>query len=119
MKKKLLITEDNPTVANALRYIFTRENVEPELIDMASNGKEMLILLGKHEYKAITLDILMPIMSGIEILHQINKELHKKIVVFSGAVDSRLNEYPNIKAIFDKPTKHNELVNTVMELINA
>lgn len=112
MKKQLLIIEDDFNIAKIMKFMFSREGI---VADIAGNGKEALIQLGKHDYFAITLDLQMPIMTGWEFLHLFDKALHGRVIVFSGYSDMRLDEY-NLYHICDKPSDGQQLVDKVKEL---
>lgn len=112
MQRQLLIIEDDFNIANIMRFMFSREGIEA---DIASNGKEALIQLAKHDYKAITLDLQMPIMSGWEFLHLFDKSKHNKIIVFSGYSDMRLDDY-KLYHVCDKPSDGQQLLEKVKEL---
>ena len=116
MKRQLLICEDEPSIRTMLQIMFQLEGIDA---DLASNGKEALILLGKHDYKAISLDLKMPIMSGVELLHVLDKELHKRVVVFSCYVDDALKEYPQVKFVLNKPEDMQEYIKVIKDLVNA
>ena len=117
-RKDLLLVEDNIHVIGLLRIIFVGKGVSPDKILLASNGKEALILLGKYDVSAIGLDLLMPEMSGIQFLHEFDRTQHNKVVVFSCVDDGRVDEYPNVNAIFKKPDEMNKYVDAILELIN-
>ena len=116
MKRQLLIIEDSPSLRVLLQIVLKLEGIES---DLASNGKEALILLGKHDYKAISLDLKMPIMTGIELLYVLDKELHKRVVVFSCYVDDALKEYPQVKFVLNKPEDMQEYIKVIKDLVNA
>jgi two-component system response regulator ResD len=66
--KKVLIAEDEPAMLNALADKFGREGC---VVTRAENGKIALDLATKEEPDVLLLDILMPKMSGMEVLSAI------------------------------------------------
>lgn len=68
MKKKVLVVEDD----DGLRDLY-KEELEDEGYEVltAKNGKEALQALGKEKPDLIVLDIVMPIMDGMEALGRI------------------------------------------------
>ncbi|MCX6766548.1 MAG: response regulator [Candidatus Moranbacteria bacterium] len=69
-KKKILIVEDDNFVAEVYFAKLTEMGYEAIL---AQNGEEGLVALKKDKIDMILLDILMPIMNGMEMLEEIKK----------------------------------------------
>jgi two-component system, chemotaxis family, response regulator WspR len=69
-KKKILIVEDDNFVAEVYLAKLSEMGYETAL---AQNGEEGLVELKKGKVDLILLDILMPIMSGIEMLEEVKK----------------------------------------------
>lgn len=69
-KKKILIVEDDNFVAEV--YLAKLSEMGYETV-LAQNGEEGLAELKKGKIDLILLDILMPIMGGIEMLEQVKK----------------------------------------------
>ena len=69
-KKKILIVEDDNFVAEVYLAKLTEMGYEAIL---AQNGEEGLAALKKDKIDMILLDILMPIMNGVEMLEEIKK----------------------------------------------
>ncbi|MCX6763060.1 MAG: response regulator [Candidatus Moranbacteria bacterium] len=69
-KKKILIVEDDNFVAEVYLAKLSEMGYETAL---AQNGEEGLAELKKGKVDLILLDILMPIMNGIEMLKEVKK----------------------------------------------
>lgn len=69
-KKKILIVEDDNFVAEV--YLAKLSEMGYETV-LAQNGEEGLAELKKGKIDLILLDILMPIMNGIEMLEEVKK----------------------------------------------
>ena len=69
-KKKILIVEDDNFVAEVYLAKLTEMGYEAIL---AQNGEEGLAALKKDKIDLILLDILMPIMNGMEMLEEMKK----------------------------------------------
>ena len=69
-KRKILIVEDDNFVAEVYLAKLTEMGYEAIL---AQNGEEGLVALKKDKIDMILLDILMPIMNGMEMLEEIKK----------------------------------------------
>lgn len=79
MKKKvLLIVEDNPLLAEMYKAAFERADIE---VSVANNGKDGLALIKKEKPNLVLLDILMPEISGLEVLKELKKSGIKGIKV--------------------------------------
>lgn len=63
--RKVLIVEDDPTLRDVYHTILS---TQPYQCDTAMNGKEALEKCKKQTYDLILLDLMMPVMSGIEFL---------------------------------------------------
>lgn len=66
---RALIVDDEPTVRLLLSRILRRE--VGCAVSEATNGLEALDLLARHHYDFVVLDVMMPIMNGLETLEAI------------------------------------------------
>lgn len=62
---KVLFLEDEPTIQEVLAEYMKMQGYDVEL---ASDGKEAIGLLGEREYDIAVLDIMVPKVSGLEVL---------------------------------------------------
>lgn len=76
-KKKILIVEDDNFVAEV--YLAKLSEMGYETV-LAQNGEEGLAELKKGKIDLILLDILMPIMNGIEMLEEVKKNEEWKTI---------------------------------------
>ena len=68
----IFIVEDDPMNRLLLRRMF-----EPDYrITTAENGQAALTLLGEQSFDIILLDVMMPDMSGLEVLKHVRKQYH-------------------------------------------
>lgn len=118
--KKILIAEDEVALREVYKTLFTFEKFD---VYDAVNGKEALKQLKKHRPDVIVLDILMPVMSGIEFLEQANIPEHYpevKVLVLSNLSDTKtLNKLTSLganKYILKASASPAELVHAVREL---
>lgn len=70
---RLLLCEDERSLSRAIETILKRNNYS---VDSVYNGKDALDYITVGNYDGIILDIMMPVMDGIEVLKAIR---HKKI----------------------------------------
>jgi DNA-binding response OmpR family regulator len=71
IKKKILIVEDEPTLSSVLKARFEKEGIE---IDQAKDGVEALMLLKQKKYDLVLLDIILPKMSGFEVMESLKND---------------------------------------------
>ena len=82
MAKTVLIVDDVAFVRKTLREIFTEARYE--VVGEAADGREAIALYGKLRPNLVTMDIVMPQMSGLEATKQILKlDSEAKIVIIS------------------------------------
>lgn len=67
----ILVVEDDPNVQTILEKFLTYEGYK---ITLASNGMDALMQVDKQNFDLIISDILMPKLSGIQLLEQMNKK---------------------------------------------
>ena len=73
---KVLIADDHPVVREGLKRII-QETPDITIADDAENGQEVIDKVRRNEYQAIILDMVMPGMSGLDILKQLKSEKPK------------------------------------------
>jgi len=82
---KVLLVEDEKKLIGALRFLFKKNNIN---IDTAEDGEEGLIFAQKDIYDVIILDIMLPKISGLEILKNMRKEKNNTPVLMLTAKDT-------------------------------
>ena len=65
---RVLVCDDDKEIVDAIEIYLRREDID---VVKAYNGKQALDLLEKEEVQLVLLDIMMPEMDGIEVLHEI------------------------------------------------
>jgi CheY-like chemotaxis protein len=68
---KLLIIEDDPLMSRMYQKIFSFEGFQ---VDTASNGQDGLAKVKVDNPTLILLDIMMPIMNGLEVLDKLKAD---------------------------------------------
>ena len=117
--KKIVLAEDNSTLSLLLKFRLEKEGYE---LLIAKDGKEALELIEEHKPAIILTDIMMPFVSGLEVISHVRNKLNLEmpIVVFSAA-----GQEETVLKAFDlgandfmgKPFSPNELVIRVKRLI--
>ena len=67
----LLVVDDNEMNRDMLSRRLTRQGYE---VTTAANGQEALNLIGRHKFDVVLLDVLMPGISGTEVLRQLREQ---------------------------------------------
>lgn len=87
---RVLIAEDEQEIARALKKILEKERYA---VDIVYNGRDALDYIQQIEYDALILDIMMPMLDGLEVLKQIRREGIFTPTLFltaRGALDDRV-----------------------------
>jgi DNA-binding response OmpR family regulator len=119
--KRILVTDDDPSILCLVATILRRANFE---VDTAASGKEAIAKTKLIAYDVIVLDLMMPAMSGVEVLAHFNNAhpLKTKFVVIMSAAphDVITNAITtNVFAALHKPAGIHEIVETVRACIAA
>ncbi len=80
--KKILIVEDDVSIHNVIEELLKKEHY---IINNAYSGTEALLLLEKEKYDLILLDLMLPAMSGEEIIKKVKDT---PIIVLSAKISS-------------------------------
>jgi len=116
MKKKILLVEDE----EGLRILYEEElKAEGYEVILAQNGKEALRQLEKIRPDLIILDIVMPVMDGMEALGQIMGRERKIPIVLHTSYPGYREDFMSwaADAYVAKSSDLRELKETVRELL--
>jgi len=78
MSKSILIVEDEETLRESIRRIFTKEGYTVEAVDSAEKG---LALLEGTLFDVIISDIILPGMDGIEMLTKVREQFPDQVFI--------------------------------------
>ena len=98
-KIKILLVDDEPDILEILEFNLSNEGYQ---IFTAENGKEALKIADQHLPHLIILDVMMPVMDGIETCERLrmDKRFKNTIIMFLSAREKtipmwlRLNRVP-------------------------
>lgn len=117
--KKIVLAEDNSIFLLLLKFRLEKEGYK---ILTAVDGKEAIELIEEHSPELILTDIMMPFISGLEVISHVRNKLNMQtpIIVFSSAGQEEI-----VMKAFDlgatdfmsKPLSPNELVIRVKRLL--
>jgi len=91
IKKKILLVEDDPLIIKIYSSRLEQDGFE---VEVASRGNEVLRKLKEQKYDLVLLDLVLPELTGFEILEKIRKE--KEFSDLKVLVLSNLGEKENI-----------------------
>ncbi|MDP3360446.1 MAG: response regulator transcription factor [Lutibacter sp.] len=117
--KKIVLAEDNSTLSLLLKFRLEKEGYK---LLIAIDGKEAVELIEQHDPELILTDIMMPFISGLEVISHVRNKLNKQtpIIVFSAAgQEEMVLKAFNLGAndFMGKPFSPNELVIRVKRLL--
>jgi DNA-binding NtrC family response regulator len=114
MATKLLIVEDEETLRESLKRMFTKEGYTVSTADSVEKGLE---LIDKYIYDVIISDIILPGKDGIEMLTDVKEELPDQIFIVMTAYASLETAVKALRAgAYDyimKPIMHEEIKQVV------
>lgn len=103
MIPSILVVENDTPVRFLLRVLLEREGCG---VTEASNGNEALAHLATRRFDVIITDLMMPELSGYELLELIGKPARRANVIVLTAVprpDARVQTHPAVHAVIRKP----------------
>ncbi|MCR5545895.1 MAG: response regulator transcription factor [Lachnospiraceae bacterium] len=77
---KILVCDDEKDIVNALKIYLTGEGYE---VVEAFNGKEALEVLEKEEIHLVLMDIMMPVMDGIEAMVELRRSYNIPVILLT------------------------------------
>ncbi len=114
-KKRVLIVDDHPKV---LAFIQMDLKLRGYNVITASSGEEALKKIKTEKPDIILLDILMPGMSGLDVLEAVRPSSKVPVIAFSASPE---NQGPAIRAganfFINKPFDPDEMAKKIGELV--
>ncbi|MBX3085592.1 MAG: response regulator [Anaerolineae bacterium] len=116
-RKRVLIAEDNEDISIIFSYALNQKFE----VETAANGKEALAMIERDSPDLLVLDINMPYVSGIDVLHSLREHQTKhpmKIIVATGnaiAATDPIMEYADMTLV--KPISPYQLARLAERLL--
>lgn len=122
MHKRVLLIEDDRAIQRLVERVFARKGYT---LEIAVNGKEGIAQIETATYDAIVLDLMMPVVSGFEVLEWLDE--HRPgtargcVIVMTAASDRdvRKIDQGSVFAFVRKPFDIEDLVGTVARCVAA
>lgn len=91
---KVMVVDDEPDILELLTYNLEKEGYE---VKTATNGKKAVALAQSFQPELILMDIMMPVMDGVEACRQIREmpEMRNTFIIF---LTARSEEYSEVAA---------------------
>ncbi|MBP1996519.1 response regulator transcription factor [Paenibacillus eucommiae] len=116
----LLLVDDEYEIRTGLCNYFPWDEIGFEVVGQAENGKQALDFVKNNEVDVILSDIEMPVMTGIELAEELQKQKSKiKIIFLSGHRNFEFAQKAvsyGVKSYVVKSTKSSELVNVFKKI---
>lgn len=119
MAERLLIVEDEDTLCESLQRVFIHDGYE---VDRAEGAESAFKLLQYRSYDLIITDIILPGISGIELLTRYRKTNPSQKVIVITAYATLATAVESIKAgacdFIIKPLMHDEMKKAVRNALD-
>ncbi len=119
-KKRILIVEDEPSIANLCQRVLAREGFE---VEIAVNGNLAQAMIEKKQYHICIIDIRTPQLSGAELYQWLQKnylQAANHVIFTTGSViDEKTMAFieQSGRPFLSKPFTPNELTAIVKEAL--
>jgi DNA-binding NtrC family response regulator len=115
--KTILIVEDDPSTRSLLVALMRRDRLESAV---ASNAQEALALLRERTFDLILLDLMLPGVSGHEVVAFVRAEGRGEPVIVCTAAGPRATaeiDRSTVSAVIQKPFDVDELMSVVASIL--
>ena len=116
---KVLVVDDDDSIRHLITAILTRDRCYD--VYTASGGAEAISKIGSTAYDAVVLDLMMPGVSGTDVLKAIalRDPLNKCVVLMSAAspLEVAKSLTPNVRVVLRKPFDIEALVHAVEQCV--
>jgi DNA-binding response OmpR family regulator len=115
LKQRLLIVDDDRPIRHLLRRLAARAGFDA---DTAKDGRDAIEMLGTAAYEIVIIDLMMPRVSGFELLEHING-LHPRptVIVATAMLDGDIRRIDDsmIRRVIRKPFDVDAVVKALVE----
>lgn len=114
MRRKALVVEDDENTRVLLRKLVETQGCD---VDEAKDGEIALELLTTNDYGVVLLDIVLPRMSGTEVMERVyaaNPAMLERVIVVTGLNLQEIRKlFPTVCNAVPKPVMPQRLVETI------
>ena len=116
----VLVVDDDDAIRALVTRVLQRHLYS---VEQASNGEEAMTKLRQSKFDVVLLDLMMPVMSGFEVIDQLATESPlQAVVVMSAASEGdfqRVNGAAVVQSVIRKPFELSELLEAVRRSANG
>lgn len=112
-EKRILVVDDDDAIRALLSTVLRRRGLR---VDTARNGAEAMTRLGECRYSLILLDLMMPLLSGYQVLEHLAEESASSrpmVLVLTAGLEPRSFDSTFVIGTIHKPFDVELLVDTV------
>ena len=113
-EKRILVVDDDDAIRALLSTVLRRRGLR---VETARNGVEAVARLGECRYSLILLDLMMPLMSGYQVLQHLADEsasIRPLVIVLTAGLEPRNFDTTFVVGTIHKPFDVELLVDTVV-----
>src|SRR5688572_20749922 len=113
-EKRILVVDDDDAIRALLSTVLRRRGLR---VETARNGVEALARLGECRYSLLLLDLMMPLMSGYQVLEHIaddSASTRPLLIVLTAGVEPRTFDTTFVAGTIHTPCDVEFLVDTVL-----
>ncbi|GGM93611.1 response regulator [Thermus composti] len=114
---RILVVEDEPLVAHLVRRMLERAGYQ---VAWAPSGKAALEALGREAFDLVVCDLVMPGVSGLEVIREVRRLGGPPVLALSASVSAQSQEEALVagaKAFLGKPFEGEALLAQVRRLL--
>lgn len=114
LEKRILVVDDDDAIRALLAVVLKRRGLR---VDMARNGRDAVEKLAECRYSLVLLDLMMPLMSGYQVLEYIADEslsTRPFVLVLTAGLEPRGFDSSFVVGTIHKPFDVELLVDTVI-----
>lgn len=115
-RKRVLMLDDDSAMRRLVGLLLKRAGYQ---VDCFVSGNDAIHALGKKDYAAILLDLMMPLEGGMTVIRHLREQAPAKlrrVILVTGAPDGVIGPLRNeIFGIVRKPFQHDAIVKMVSD----
>jgi DNA-binding response OmpR family regulator len=115
---KVLLVEDDESIVGFLKRGLDAESF---VVDVAGDGEQALQMCREHDYALIILDVMLPIVDGIEVCRTLRRQSKQSLILMLTAKDSVQDKIEGLRSGADdyltKPFAFDELLARLAALL--
>lgn len=119
LDKSILVVDDDGAIRALLRTVLRRRGFR---VDVARDGVEALEQIGANRYALVVLDLMMPMMSGYELLDYLTRQpvdTRPRVVVLTAGLEPRTFDTRLVVGMIHKPFDIDLLIDTITGCVTA